>query len=65
MKGATIVPCVVTNNAPKANNVKIAGNNQYFFLLIMNLKIVFKKFIRKAPSYHFYTYFLSSKFLFF
>ena len=38
MKGANTVPCVNINKEPNIKKMIIIGNNQYFFLEIINFK---------------------------
>lgn len=45
MNGATTDPWLNIIRPPKITNIKIIGNNQNFFLAIINLKNSFKKSI--------------------
>ena len=45
MKGATAVPCVITNKPPNIKRLINIGINQNFFLAFINWYISFKKFI--------------------
>ena len=56
MNGATADPCDNIINPPNISITNIIGNNQYFFLTLINLKNSFKKSIKIGLPYYLFCF---------